>query len=78
MTEHVPIYNPHDDPEGFATVQRWRAAASRPFIEDEPTDRPDQACWCTDYHRDVGLNLIYCPRHGREPDPELSDVADDR
>jgi len=69
----MPLYNPHDDPDVFRTVQKWRAGASVPFIEDEPIDRVGQPCWCTDFHRDVHLALTYCPRHGREPDPELWD-----
>jgi len=72
--EHVSLYNPYDDPDVLATVRKWRAGASVPFIEDEPTDRGEaQPCYCTDFHLEVGLNLTYCPRHGREPDPELWD-----
>ena len=73
--EHVSLYNPYDDPDVLATVRKWRAGASVPFIEDEPADRESQSCWYTDFHRDVGLSLTYCPRHGRKPDPELWDHA---
>ena len=70
----MPVYNPDDDPDVFAEVQRWRAQASVPFIEqDPPTPRPEQPCWCTDFHRDVHLYLTYCPRHGGDPDPDLWD-----
>lgn len=55
--------------------QMGRRTASAPHIENDPQDRELQPCWCTDYHLEVGLNLTYCPRHGREPDPELWDHA---
>jgi hypothetical protein len=70
------VFNPYDDDDDVATtVRAWRRESSTPFIENEPTDRPEQPCWCTDFHREVGLALTYCPRHGRAPDPELWDAA---
>jgi hypothetical protein len=68
-------YSPYGEDEIRGTVANWRRAASVPYIEEEPADRESQPCWCTDFHRDVGLHLTYCPRHGREPDRELWDYS---
>jgi hypothetical protein len=68
---HNPTRTPTSVRKSVSGVS-GRQRASVPFIVDEPVDRnQERPCYCTDYHRDVGLNLTYCPRHGREPDPEL-------
>ena len=42
------------------------------FIEREYIDpREDQSCWCPDSFLEIGMHVMYCPRHGSQPEPEL-------
>lgn len=68
-----------DVPREPGSYLRRAAERDRLVVPEGETvpDREDQPCWCPDAFRDYSIPIIYCPRHGTEPDPELWDFTAD-